>query len=83
MLLRREATAQRDKRCSKSHILDQNPSFGVRRTVIYIFNNVYEYTRIYRRQSIIAGRRWLPLPSLVIATFRLTSNRWFFSKKMK
>ena len=38
MLLRREATAQRDKRCSKSHILDQNPSFGVRRTVIYIFN---------------------------------------------
>ena len=37
MLLRREATAQRDKRCSKSHILDQNPSFGVRRTVIYIF----------------------------------------------
>ena len=30
-------------------------------------NNVYnKYTRIYRRQSIIAGRRWLPLPSLAI-----------------
>ena len=42
MLLRREATAQRDKRRSKSHILDQNPSFGVRRTVIYIFKRFKE-----------------------------------------
>ena len=29
-------------------------------------NNFNKYTRIYRRQSIIAGRRWLPLHSLVI-----------------
>ena len=38
MLLCREATAEREKRCGKSHILDPDPSFGVRRSVIYIFN---------------------------------------------
>ena len=48
MLLCREATAEREKRCCKSHILDPDPSFGVRRSVIYIFNlSIYRGELIY------------------------------------